>query len=144
MPGIPAALTDAQWSEWLSRLPQAPGDSGQVDTFHRDAIDWLLSAPPVGTLGRNDANLLALSLLSYLGQLNQAQGQGVGQGDVAIGVAVVGLIGAALGGPVGGIGGALVGLGAALYVRKQEADHRRRQNMIREVERLILELLGRL
>jgi len=136
MPLPPRRVTNPEWRHWLSEAPGLPS-SGQVDLFHREALAWLRRSPSPDVLSREEANDLIQYLMLINGRLNRQQREGVDIGDTLFVSAAVSLIAALALGPAGLIAGPVYSLGAAAYERKLQVDHRRRQNMIREIEEKI-------
>ena len=144
MPGIEERIADPAWKSWLSLAPQVPIGTEFSDDAHRQLTRWFRNRPDTRHLSRAEAELLATHFLTWQWRLNWAQDDSVNQTDVAIGGTLLSTIAAAVGGPIVGVAAGIFSLSALVYVRKQEADHKRRKDMMKDVENLVLDLVVRL
>jgi hypothetical protein len=114
------------------------------ESLHASVLIWIRQAPNPNLLTRQEADELASDFLVYSRRLNRAQQTGIGKSGLAFVGAIVGLIGYALGGPVGTLAGPLFNFALAAYTGKLDADHRRRQAMIDEMDTMIDNLIDRM
>jgi hypothetical protein len=135
-------IADPQWRAWLDQAPSLDEDG--VETLHPALIGWLKRAPPAALVTPFEADRLVSEFLLLSRRLKRRQKQRADTTGAVYAGAVVGLIGYAVGGPVGVVAGPLFTLGLATYNGKLGADHRRQQNMIDEVDSMIDALIDRI
>jgi hypothetical protein len=139
----PTPVADPDWQAWLAQGPDFRA-TGNWEDLHRSSIPWLRRAPPTGQLSRGEADLLTVHFLLLSRRLKRGQSKGVSTTGAVFAGAIVGLVGYATGGPVGALAAPLFNFCLATYTAKLNADHRRRQEMVDEVDAMIDNLIDRI
>jgi hypothetical protein len=98
-------IADPQWRTWLDQTP-SPDEDG-VEARHHALVSWLKRAPPATLVTPLEADRLVTEFLLLSRRLKRRQKQRVDTTGAVYAGAVVGIIGYALGGPVGGLAGPL-------------------------------------
>ncbi|HEX8263548.1 MAG TPA: hypothetical protein VF547_11800 [Allosphingosinicella sp.] len=102
----PEQVSDPEWRAWLAAAPW-PLQPDESDNLPKAVLSWLRQAPSTELLRRHEADELIDDFLLYSRHLHRAQRADVSNSGFVFVGAVVGLIGYAVGGPVGALAGPL-------------------------------------